>query len=61
MFGKTRVIRFPVDRTVAELERQMQADIEKRVSALPESIRELDVAWIFKEAETRKLKTRART
>jgi hypothetical protein len=50
-----------VDRTVAERERQMQADIEKRVSALPESIRELDVAWIFKEAETRKLKTRART
>lgn len=61
MFGKTRVIRFPVDRTVAERERQMQADIEKRVSALPESIRALDVAWIFKEAETRKLKTRART
>lgn len=46
---------------MAERERQMQADIEKRVSALPESIRALDVAWIFKEAETRKLKARART
>lgn len=61
MFGKTRVIRFPVDRTGAERERQAQADVEKRVAALPETIRELDVAWIFKEAASRNSKTRART
>ena len=61
MFGKTRIIPFPTDRTGPAREKQLQADIDIRVEALPDAIRELDVAWIFKETERRKSKTRART
>jgi len=34
------------------------ARVEQRVNALPASLRELDVDWIFEAAEQRRLKTR---
>jgi hypothetical protein len=58
MSRRTRIIRFPVERTEPARELQAAARIEQRVNALPESLRELDVAWIFKAAEQRRLKTR---
>ena len=59
MSRRSRVIRFPQDRTRAERERRQRVAIEQRVQALPESIRELDVAWIFEAAEKGKSGTRA--
>jgi len=53
MSRRTRIIRFPVERTSEARAQQRAADIEHRVNALPEAIRELDVAWIFKAADKR--------
>ena len=58
MSRRSRVIRFPVDRTGPAQEVQRAERITARVNALPESLQELDVEWIFKMAEQRRLKTR---
>lgn len=58
MSRRSRVIRFPVDRTGPAREAQSAERVTKRVNALPDAIQELDVAWIFKMAEQRRLKTR---
>jgi len=53
MSRRVHIIQFPTERTSEGRERQLQADVEKRVEKLPKSLRELDVAWIFKAAATR--------
>ena len=58
MSRRSRVIRFPVDRTGPAREAQRAARISSRVNALPDSIRELEVDWIFKMEELRRLKSR---
>lgn len=58
MSRRSRVIRFPVEQTGPAREVQRVQRIAARVNALPAVIQELDVAWIFKMAEQRRLKTR---
>ena len=58
MSRRSRVIRFPVEQTAPAREAQRVERIKTRVNALPEAIKELDVDWIFKMAEQRRLKRR---
>nr|WP_070958479.1 hypothetical protein [Hyphomonas sp. Mor2] len=58
MSRRTRVIRFPVEQTAAAREQTRADQIKQRVNALPDTIQELDVAWIFKMADQRRLKSR---
>lgn len=58
MSRRHTVIQFPADRTAVVREQKRAETIKTRVNALPDAIQELDVAWIFKMADKRRLNTR---
>ena len=58
MSRRHTVIQFPADRTAAVREQKRAETIKTRVNALPDAIQELDVTWIFKMADKRRLNTR---
>ena len=61
MYGKTTVIQFPGAEERAARADRVRLEAEARADALPETLRELQVAWIFEEAARRDAKAKRQT
>lgn len=57
MYGKTTVIPFPGAEERAARADRVRLEAKAKADALPETLRELEVAWIFEEAARRDART----
>lgn len=53
MYRKTTIIPFPGQREREVRQARLKTEAAQRAAALPEALRELQVAWIFEEAARR--------
>lgn len=54
MYRKTTIIPFPGTQEREIRQARLKAEAQARADALPESLRELEVAWIFETAAKRR-------
>jgi len=55
MFSRKKIIQFPGNNARAAQDQRIKQEARARADALPPSLRELNVAWIFEAAARREL------